>query len=299
MVEEHWCVNGLHYSKTASINIPLQRYLPSAIEANGKGIFTMIDCNYLVEILTPKKTEAVIDKASINQFAERYYRIIEHGMGLSVPDNPMGQPRHSLLEMIEWAGLPVVPQRTVMNLNTFHTKDELDELLKTAARRRIEYLLIVRGDGGPLLPKLNPKSIGGSKSVVTSIDLIRYINREYAGAFITGAAFNQYNAMPLESQRLNLKIEAGARFVITQPVIGKDANVDALFSFDIPVVVEAWMSKNVELFLKSVRSSIENFAKGFDPLNNLRMIHKAYPQSCIYLSMLGFRQSWKAVLPKL
>ena len=220
-------------------------------------------------------------------------------MGLSVPDNPMGQPRHSLLKMIETAALPVIPQRTVMNLNTFHTKEELDDLLKTAGKLGIEYLLVVRGDGGPLLPKLSPKSIGGSKSVVTSIDLIRYINREYAEIFTTGAAFNQYNSMPLESERLKLKIEAGARFVITQPVIGKDAQVDALFSFDIPVVVEAWMSKNVNLFLKSIRSANQNLGKDFEPLSNLRTLHKAYPQSCIYLSMLGFKQSWKAALPKL
>ncbi|MGD8519726.1 MAG: methylenetetrahydrofolate reductase [Desulfobacterales bacterium] len=259
----------------------------------------MIDSDYLVEILTPKRTDGALKSMETNRFAERYFRIIDHGMGVSVPDNPMGQPRHSFPEMIEKAGLPIVPQRAVMNLNTFHTKDELDELLKTAARLGIEYLLVVRGDGGPLLPKLDPKSIGGSKSVVTSIDLIHYINREYAGTFKTGAAFNQYNEMPLEGQRLKRKIEAGARFVITQPVIGKDANVDALFSFDIPLVVEAWMSKNVGLFLKSIRSPDENLAKNFDPLSNLRSLHKAYPENCIYLSMLGFKQRWKTVLPKL
>ena len=259
----------------------------------------MIDSDYLVEILTPKRTDGALKSMEANRFAERYFRITDHGMGFSVPDNPMGQPRHSLLEMIDIAGLPVVSQRTVMNLNTFHTKTELDELLKAASTRGIKYLLVVRGDGGPLLPKLNPDSIGGSKSVVTSIDLIRYINREYAGAFITGAAFNQYNAMPLEVERLKLKIDAGARFVITQPVIGKDTHVDALFGLDIPVLVEAWMSKNVGLFVKSIRSPDENIAKNFDPLSNLRSLHKAYPESCIYLSMLGFKQSWKGVLPKL
>ena len=165
----------------------------------------MIDSDYIVEILTPKRAGGTIDKTAANRFAERYFRIIDHGMGLSVPDNPMGQPRHSILEMIETAGLPVVSQRTVMNLNTFHTKAKLEKLLKTASTLGIKYLLVVRGDGGPLLPKLNPESIGGSKSVVTSIDLIRYINREYAGAFVTGAAFNQYNAMPLERERLALK----------------------------------------------------------------------------------------------
>jgi methylenetetrahydrofolate reductase (NADPH) len=259
----------------------------------------MMDCHYLVELLTPIRTSDELRKADTHRFAERYYRVIEHGMGLSVPDNPMGQPRHSLPQMIEQAGLPVVAQRTVMNLNTFHTKNELDELLNTASKLGIQHLLVVRGDGGPLLPKLDPQSIGGSKSVVTSADLIRYINREYTGVFSTGAAFNQYNKMPLEVERLKKKIEAGAQFVITQPVIGKDPQVDAVFSFKIPVVIEAWMSKNIDLFLKSIRRPETNLAGNFDPMSNLRMLHKAYPQSCIYLSMLGFKQSWKAALPRL
>ncbi len=259
----------------------------------------MFDCNYFVELLTPKRTGSGIDKMAANRFAERYYRVMDHGLGLSVPDNPMGQPRLSVLEMIDLCQLPVLPRRIVMNLNTFHTKDDLDKLLDTAAKLGIEYLLIVRGDGGPLLSKLDAKSIGGAKSIATSIDLIRFINGEYAGTFLTGAAYNQYNAMPFESNRLNLKIEAGARFIITQPVIGQDENVDVLFQHNIPVVVEAWMSKNIDLFLKSIRSPNPPVTADFDPLQNLQTLHTAYPQSCIYLSMLGFKQSWQVVLPRL
>ena len=259
----------------------------------------MFDCNYLVEILTPKRIGSAIDKAAANRFAERYFRVVDLGMGLSVPDNPMGQPRLSILEMIEYCNLPVPAGRIVMNLNTFHNKDELDRLLDTAARFGIEFLLIVRGDGGPLLSKLDAKSIGGTKSVTTSIDLIRYINSEYGKTFTTGAAFNQYNAMPFESDRLKLKVEAGARFVITQPVIGRDENVGTLFRHDIPVVVEAWMSRNIDLFLKSIRSPNPPDTDDFDPLDNLQTLHAVYPQSPIYLSMLGFRQSWQQVLPRL
>lgn len=258
----------------------------------------MFAFNYLVELLTPKRTGSEINKMAANRFAERYYRVMDHGLGLSVPDNPMGQPRLSILEMIEHCDLPVLPGRIVMNLNTFHTKDDLDKLLDTAAKLGIEYLLIVRGDGGPLLSKLDAKSIGGAKSVATSIDLIRFINGAYAGAFKTGAAYNQYNAMPFESNRLNLKIEAGARFIITQPVIGQDKNVDLIFQHNIPVVVEAWMSKNIDLFLKSIRSPNQSVTADFDPIQNLQTLHTVYPQSCIYLSMLGFRQSWQTVLPR-
>jgi len=121
----------------------------------------MFDFNYLVEILTPKRGDGNLAGNALNLFAERYYRVIDHGLGISVPDNPMGQPRYSLLQTIAQAGLPVISHRTVMNLNTFHTKEELDELLLKAARMAIKYLLVVRGDGGPNLPKLSPKSIGG------------------------------------------------------------------------------------------------------------------------------------------
>jgi len=77
----------------------------------------------------------------------------------------MGQPRFSLLEMIERANLPIEPEKIMMNLNTFHTKEELDGLLKKAQDLGLKYLLVIRGDGGPSLSKLDPKSIGGAKSM--------------------------------------------------------------------------------------------------------------------------------------
>jgi len=258
----------------------------------------MFESNYLVEILSPPRKDATIDKAAMNLFAERYYRIIDTNMGISVPDNPMGQPRHSLVEMIARAGLPVFPEKTVMNLNTFHAKDELDDMLLAARRLGIKYLLVVRGDGGPKLSKLDPQSIGGSKSVVTTIDLLKYINTRYRDTFCTGAAFNQYNPMPFEFERLKKKIEAGARFTITQPVIGKDPNVDAVYALDTTVVPEAWMSKNIDLLLKSVRSENRELGKDFDPVKNLQQLHQAYAESCIYLSMLGFKQRWRQILPR-
>jgi methylenetetrahydrofolate reductase (NADPH) len=259
----------------------------------------MFDVPYLVEMLTPKLIDSADSQGAINLFAERYYRVLDAGLGISVPDNPMGQPRLSLLETIEQADLPVRPERTVMNLNTFHTKEALDDLLKTAAHKGITYLLVVRGDGGPQLSQLDPQSIGGTKNVATSIDLIRYINKEYAGQFITGCAYNQYNPMPFESDRLQAKIEAGAQFVITQPVMGKDLNIDALFAFGLPIVIEAWMSQNVDLLFKSIRQQRDEWAKGYDPIHNIHVLHGAYPDSCIYLSMLGFKKQWHGLLPRL
>jgi hypothetical protein len=47
-------------------------------------------------------------------------------------------------------------------------------------------------------------------------------------------------------------VEAGAKFVITQPIVGRDPNVDRLKNLGIPIVIEAWMSKNIDLLYKSV-----------------------------------------------
>ena len=122
----------------------------------------MFEYAYLIEILTPKKTSPDDDAEKMKLFSERYRRILDLRCGMSIPDNPMGRPRYSALETIEICNLPVVHERTVMNLNTFHSKEDLDGVLKTASKRGLKYLLIIRGDGGPALPKLNPESVGAA-----------------------------------------------------------------------------------------------------------------------------------------
>jgi len=211
----------------------------------------------------------------------------------------MGQPRLGALESIDRRGLAVDPEKVVMNLNTFHTKSELDGLLEKAAKAKLKYILVVRGDGGPLLPRLDSKSIGGKLNVATSIDLIRYINTEYPDHFTTGAAFNPYKPMPSELNRMKQKIEAGAKYVVTQPIIGKDENVDSLKDFNIAVIVEAWLSNNIDLLYKSVGKEKDEKAEKYDPLENLKALHEFYPECCVYLSMLSFKQDWQEILPRL
>lgn len=259
----------------------------------------MFNYPYLVELLSPKRSsDDQIDKL-LDRFAERYRRIIDAGLGISIPDNPMGQPRLGALESIGLRGLSVDPEKVVMNLNTFHTKTELDGLLEKAAKANLKYILVVRGDGGPLLPTLDAKSIGGKRSVATSIDLIRYINTQYPDQFITGAAFNPYKPMPFELNRMKQKIDAGATYSVTQPIIGKDETVDKLKDFNIDVVVEAWMSNNIDLLYKSVGKEKDETAEKYDPLENLKALHEFYPECCVYLSMLSFKQDWQEILPRL
>jgi len=258
----------------------------------------MFDYPYLVELLTPKRSDGDLIESLLDRFSERYQRIIDAGYGLSMPDNPMGQPRLGALESIDYRALPVDPEKVVMNLNTFHTKSELDGLLRKAAEKSLKYILVVRGDGGPLLPRLDPKSIGGRMNVATSIDLIRYINGEYPGHFITGAAFNPYKPMPSELNRMRQKIEAGAKYTVTQPIIGKDSNVDRLMDFNITVVVEAWLSNHIDLLYKSVGKEKDEKAEKYDPFENLKALHEFYPECCVYLSMLSFKSDWNEILPR-
>ena len=259
----------------------------------------MFNYSYMVELLSPKRSADDQMESFLDRFAERYRRILDAGCGLSIPDNPMGQPRLGALESIQLRGLSVDPAKVVMNLNTFHTKNELDALLQNAAQANLKHLLVIRGDGGPLLPKLDPKSIGGKMSVATSIDLIQYINEEFSDQFITGAAFNPYNPMPFELNRMKQKIDAGAKYVVTQPIIGQDENVDKLKDFNIPIVVEAWMSKNIDLLYRSVGKDKDERAEKYDPTENLKTLHASYPDCCVYLSMLSFKKDWQEILPKI
>ena len=258
----------------------------------------MFNYPYLVELLSPKRARDPDIEDFLDRFAERYQRVIDAGYGITIPDNPMGQPRLSALESIELRALSIYPEKLIMNLNTFHTKNELDELLQKAAKANIKYILVIRGDGGALLSKLDPMSIGGTMNVATSMDLIRYINREYPDQFITGAAFNPYNKTPFELNRMKQKVEAGARYVVTQPIIGKVESVDKLRDFDIPVVVEAWMSNNIDLLYKSVGKKEDDKTKSYDPVENLKVLHEFYPECCVYLSMLSFKQDWRKTLPR-
>ena len=105
--------------------------------------------------------------------------------------------------------------------------------------------------------------------------------------------------MPFELNRMKQKIDAGAKYAVTQPVIGKDKNVDMLKDLNIAIVVEAWMTRNIDLLYRSVGKNKKEKTEKYDPVENLKALHEFYPQCCVYLSMLSFKQDWKDILPRL
>lgn len=248
---------------------------------------------YHVEILPPKQaTEKLHD--NLERFVNKYNKVMESGYCACITDNAMGLLAFQGTEVIEEMKLKVNPEQVMIHLNTFHTKEDLDNILNTSKDMGIKYLLIITGDGSDRLPKLQPSDVGaeGVESV-TSVELIRYIIREYPGDFVLGVAFNPYEPEEHEFAKMDRKLDAGATFIITQPIIEKNVIVDKLLETypSIPVIVEAWMSKKLHLLSDAVGYEIPENTE-FDPLATLKLLHKLYPKCGVYLSLLGFKYQY-------
>lgn len=252
---------------------------------------------YIIELLTPKQ-EAPNPEADLTAFHERYQKIRSHRGVVSICDNPMGNLHYTALEVLSYLNLAIEPEAVLIHLNTFHRKVDLDDFLAQARAGGLKYLLVVSGDGGPRLPRLDPRDVGMACETVTSVELLRYIHAKHPGVFTCGVAFNHYEPMDHELAKLQRKIDAGAQFVITQPVIGKDANVYQLASYQRPWFIGAWMSKRIDLLYECVGIEQPLHAGEFDPVANLMQLHKDYPQAGLYLSLLGFKREWAGLFPR-
>ncbi len=248
---------------------------------------------YHVEVLPPKQNSKKLDE-DLETFIDKYNKVIESGYCACITDNAMGFLSFQGTELIEEFELEVVPEQVMIHLNTFHSKEDLDKILDTCQKMGIKYLLIISGDGSDRLPKLQPSDVGVSGvESVTSVELLRYIRREYPD-FIQGVAFNPYEPEDHECEKMSRKVDAGAEFVITQPLIEKNPVVDNLIEKypDMPVIVEAWMSKKLHLLSDAVGYEIPE-DEDFDPVATLKMLCKTYPESGIYLSLLNFKTQYE------
>lgn len=256
----------------------------------------IINKAYHVEILPPKQDSEKLE-ADLELFAEKYNRVMASGFCACITDNAMGNLAFQGTEVIEEMGLAVNPEQVMIHLNTFHTLEDLHNILDFSQSAGIKYLLIISGDGSDRLPKLQPKDIGAiGVEAVTSVELLRYIGQQYPGKFILGVAFNPYEPPEHEFAKMERKIAAGATFIVTQPVIERNVVVDELLLKypDIPVVVEAWMSKKLYLLSDAVGYQIPEDTE-FDPIATLKILHQIYPQCGVYLSLLGFKTQYHLI----
>lgn len=251
---------------------------------------------YHVEILPPKQDSEKLD-ADLELFASKYNRVMESGYCACITDNAMGLLAFQGTELIEELELPVIAEQLMIHLNTFHTKENLDDILCSCKARGIESLLIITGDGSDRLPKLQPSDVGAADvESVTSVELIKYINRMYPDKFVIGVAFNPYEPAEHEFKKMEKKIDAGASFIITQPLIEQNMIVDQLLLKypDVPVTIEAWMSKKLYLLSEAVGYEIPEDTQ-FDPISTLNKLHIIYPKCGVYLSLLGFKTQYDLI----
>jgi len=256
----------------------------------------MPDHTLHVELQTPKRSSEDIDK-DLQTFADKYRKVVEAGWMVCVTDNPMGLLSYGAMETIELLGLPVRPEQLMVHLNTFHPKKELDGILEAFKAAGGRLLLVVSGDGSQRLHRLEPDEIGVACTTVTSVELIRYIRREHPGAFHCGVAFNPYEPQDAELAKMKRKVDAGASFIITQPIIGRDERLDPLPAFGLPVTLDAWMSKKLHLLSECVGHEIPE-GTPYDPIENLRELRRNYPDFGLYLAILGFKTQYP-LLPEI
>ena len=251
--------------------------------------------SYHIEIIPPKQDTQKLE-ADLKQFASKLDRVMNSGFTASITDNAMGLLAFQGHECIEELRLLVKPEQILIHLNTFHTKRNLDEILDSCQRLGIRSILAISGDGSTRLPKLRPADVEADDAItVTSVELIRYLRRRYPD-FTVGAAFNPYEPEAHEFEKLNRKLDAGASFVITQPIVERNAVVDRLLSEYpvLPVTIEAWMSKKLYLLSDVVGYPIPEDAE-YDPMSTLRSLQETYPQCGFYLSLLGFKTQYPLI----
>jgi methylenetetrahydrofolate reductase (NADPH) len=251
---------------------------------------------YHVELIPPKQDSEKLDK-DLELFSTKYLRVMDSGYCACITDNAMGLLSFQGTEMIEELGLCVPPGQVMIHLNTFHTKDDLDNILDACKKKEIRYLLVVTGDGSERLPKLHPSDVDAADvESVTSVELLKYVNREYPDTFVLGVAFNPYEPEEHELEKMERKIKAGATFIITQPLIEKNPIVDRLLGKypAMPLFVEAWMSHKLHLLSEAVGYDIPENTE-FDPMTTLAMLQKSYPRCGLYLSQLGFKTQYDLI----
>jgi len=113
------------------------------------------DTPYIIEILTPRKGGKRPVQEGMERFARSYEQAISLGCAVSIPDNPLGNLRYTALETFDYLGLPLEVEKTLINLNTFHSKEQLDLILEGLVSKGLRFMLVVRGDGTSISINLN------------------------------------------------------------------------------------------------------------------------------------------------
>ena len=255
-----------------------------------------------IEILPPKQDSEKLD-ADLELFADKFNRVMESGYAVCITDNAMGKLSFQATELLNELELTVPdPEQMHVHLNTFHTKENLHEILDICVAKNFRNILVISGDGSERLPKLQPEDLADLIDVsgvqsVTSVTLLKYIRARHPGFFKLAVAFNPYEPEEHEFEKLERKIEAGAEHIITQPIIPSAyAVLDKMIAKypNIPVTLECWMSKKLHLLSDAVGYTIPEDTP-YDPFECLAELQKVYPKCGLYLALVGFKTQWDTI----
>ena len=250
--------------------------------------------------LTPPKHASQQFARDLETFRNKYEDFTGDGFIASITDNAMAKMAFQGTELIDTLGLSVRPDNVLIHLNTFHRKEDLDRILADATRMGLHNILAVTGDGSDKMHKLLPEELEATEvTATTSVELIRYIRKHYPDLII-GAAFNNYEPPESEFAKLDRKIAAGVSYVITQPILGKDEQIDRLLREypDLPVVTEVWMSPKLSLLSDIIGREIPDDYP-YDPFETLKTVRELYPQCGNYLGMLSYKYQYPVIKEKL
>ena len=251
-----------------------------------------------IEMIPPKHATTKL-AADLELFGEKFESYMSNGLIASITDNAMAKLAFQCTELIEAIKLAPRPDQVLIHLNTFHRKEELDHILSYALEHGVRNILAVTGDGSDKMHKLLPEELECDDATVsTSVELIKYVRKHYP-EFIIGAAFNPYEPPETEFEKLKRKIEAGATYVITQPIIGRDEQVDRLVKEfpDLPVIIEIWMSKKLYLLADVFGRPIPE-DEPYDPLETMETVMNAYPGYGVYLALMGYKTQYPLIVEK-
>jgi methylenetetrahydrofolate reductase (NADPH) len=278
---------------------------------------------HFMELVAPRQDSADLDR-DFAKFGERYRMFLESDKVICITDNPMGHLSFMAPEILQFLELAVRPENLMVHLNTFHRKtdetydpakeqneQDLDIILQHALGLGVRYLLCVSGDGCQKFPRLKPEELGYDPArvkTVTSVQLMEYVAKRYAGRFTCGVAFNQYEPAREEMEKLERKAAVGAEFVITQPAVVNgesdprirvaNENLKRMLEFadarGLQVILEAWMSAKFTPLMSECVGYDINFG-AFDPWDNLSALRRLYPERKLYLSMIFGPQTLQKV----
>jgi len=243
----------------------------------------------IIEVLAPKMDPPEDLEERLARFKTAFDRVHSAGFTVSMPDAPMGHDRFGAMETLEYLDLAPDPDRFLLHLNTFHTRPELDALLAAAAGRGLRNVLVVSGDGSPKRHRLEPAEIGLNTMNVTSVELLGYIRRMHGGAFDLGVAYNQYEPDAAETAKLGRKLDAGARYVITQPWLAPSSAIDTLRGRGVPLVAGLWFSANIALLAECVDHPLDA-PQPYDPFAVWAAIRDRHPGCGYYISGMSAKQ---------